>query len=731
MVDGGESYQDQYTFGDQDDLLARVVHSRDPIVYLVGSAISRDRANNIGVLDTSEMISEIRSRYSGSTLASLDAKLDRCQQSEQYQTAFQFLLNTRGQNAANELVRDAVLHAYKGGLREEIDSSDHPALAGAERDIYSWKIPQAITRMTEIVRKYRDIHVPIILTSNFDPLIEISLRQQREFAITLATASDNSIDSVSSDGIHVIHYHGYWRGTETLHTNRHIKQRRDNLRASLRDILRRNTVVVLGYGGWDDAFMTSLRDLHASECQNDLLWGFYGGVESKLVNDYQDHVLRPLASRHGLGRCMFYKGVNVHHFFDQLALRLSQHRLAQLKVRTHEEAQRRARNTLDNHDNTAILTYPSSGRTSLLEFLGRSHGGDSKSIRTVCLGPTDLEESNLLFRLGELLNLDFGTLVQVLPADAPNRAPALVDRLFEAIHQAHEGLKELVVLIDNFPTPAAMVVAPWLTTVAEKARGQGIRLTYCIAALRDSHEALESLNTSFPGINVLLMEDTTTSHVRRMVESEYADLQRLAERISYWVGGAWEMASELCVRLRAHPSPKDDPFVIDAMIHEMFVLSLRPSATGRSWPNIVQRIRKHARIIESNLHRGLPDSFRPPTADDADDQERARKQKDIRRQVEAAANARRHETARLLLQLQQGDARNLRSEHEQLFGVRLPPLIPYEFVRIRADLPQRMGFRNPVYDLVASLILQQHLSSAADEFRPPEELQQIDGRRRS
>ena len=49
----------------------------------------------------------------------------------------------------------------------------------------------------------------------------------------------------------IVHLHGYWRGSDTLHTPAQLTTRRRRLTASLQRLLTRHSVVVISCGGWD------------------------------------------------------------------------------------------------------------------------------------------------------------------------------------------------------------------------------------------------------------------------------------------------------------------------------------------------------------------------------------------------------------------------------------------------------------------------------------------------
>ena len=73
--------------------------------------------------------------------------------------------------------------------------------------------------------------------------------------------ADGNLSQTEGTGCHVIHLHGYWYGSDTLHTARQLGQSCPRLKASLSSLLRNKLVVVCAYGGWDDAFTEALMDV--------------------------------------------------------------------------------------------------------------------------------------------------------------------------------------------------------------------------------------------------------------------------------------------------------------------------------------------------------------------------------------------------------------------------------------------------------------------------------------
>ena len=154
-----------------------------------------------------------------------------------YQDAFVFLQGRRGQQTANEIVRDAVLAA------RVFTTGPIPAIVGnsaANDDSYrlidldnrGWVLSPGTEALGKLVTSYPDRFGRSILTTNFDPLIEVAI--QRAFGNYFRTTlhADGNLSQTEGTGCHVIHVHGYWYGSDTLHTGRQLGQSRPRLKLS-------------------------------------------------------------------------------------------------------------------------------------------------------------------------------------------------------------------------------------------------------------------------------------------------------------------------------------------------------------------------------------------------------------------------------------------------------------------------------------------------------------------
>jgi hypothetical protein len=241
-----------------------------------------------------------------------------------YQQAASFLLARRGQGLVNQIVRDLVLRAHRpthdarSEGRLEAADLDNDYCARAEADLERWEIPDAVVALAKLVVHHADFAPGPILTTNFDPLMEIAVRREGGTAVSLNLDTDGRIGDVEAvDGVVVVHLHGFWRLGDTLHAPIQLLQRREILQASLEELFDERTVLVCGYGGWDDAFTTALTEAvrRHRHGELDVLWTFYEADEAAVSHRY-----RKLAESLAFvpGRVSFYKGIECAALFEGL-----------------------------------------------------------------------------------------------------------------------------------------------------------------------------------------------------------------------------------------------------------------------------------------------------------------------------------------------------------------------------------------------------------------------------
>lgn len=251
-MDSHETYYDPEALYDR--LTDGVLREARPIVFLFGSAITAPlSANGLGVPGTSQIVDLIRAEFSThDALNGLEQALRGA--ANQYQEAFHYLLGRRSQELANEIIKRSVWRARKPVSQQTYIPSvttDDQACQTLDSDIDGWYLSPAVEAVGKLAAYYPDHFGKQILTTNFDPLLEVAIQRQggRQFRTVLQR--DGYLSQTTAEGCHVVHLHGYWHGADTLHTVRQLAQDRPRLKHSLSQILKDKTLLVCGYGGWE------------------------------------------------------------------------------------------------------------------------------------------------------------------------------------------------------------------------------------------------------------------------------------------------------------------------------------------------------------------------------------------------------------------------------------------------------------------------------------------------
>jgi len=248
-----------------------------------------------------------------------------------YQTAMHFVVGSYGQETLNEIVRDAVLCARVS--RDE----PFPSPEELDRSVEGWELPPAVSALGEILAKQPVCFKAPLLTTNFDPLLELSIRRAGRSALTMYLTADGRFDNlIAYDTAKIVHMHGYWIGSNTLHTPQQIEQPRPQLRSCLRELLTKSTLVVLGYGGWSDVFTRTLVDAVAEGRPNfNVLWTFFSNDDAEISRDH--HELLAVTGAFGGVGMAFYKGIDCHTFLPRLNDAVSKSAAAQTATTGRQE----------------------------------------------------------------------------------------------------------------------------------------------------------------------------------------------------------------------------------------------------------------------------------------------------------------------------------------------------------------------------------------------------------
>lgn len=238
---------------------------------------------------------------------------------KRYQAAFVFLQGRRGQQTANEIVRNAVWAArlpefapFDAHLRDPASTDED--CSALDLDNSGWALNPGNESLGKLLAAYPARFGRSILTTNFDPLIEVAIRRAGGLHFRTILHTDGNLLQTVGDGCHVIHLHGYWYGSDTLHTTRQLGQSRPRLKASLSALLRNKVVVACAYSGWDDTFTEAMMDVVRDDtAYPEIIWAFYSDRPN--VGELLSQRLSPGIDR---GRVTLYAGIDCHDFFPKL-----------------------------------------------------------------------------------------------------------------------------------------------------------------------------------------------------------------------------------------------------------------------------------------------------------------------------------------------------------------------------------------------------------------------------
>lgn len=347
-------------FPGQPRLVARLASSileKKSVNFLLGSALTAPDGEKMeaGVPGVAAIIKRVENLFHRTPEASeLSTELSGCSSdAARYQTAMEFLLHCRGQLALNEVIRDCVLEARTGHPISEIKTSGFEKL---DQEVSNWHLRSGIRALGELVHEFPESFTGPILTTNFDPLIEISIRKAGGQAQSVFLTGDGAFDNVAGGNLYrVVHFHGYWHGSDTLHTPSQLSRIRPKLEGCLRDHLSKGVLVVVGYGGWDDVFsQTLLKVVSEGRSALDIIWCFYSSDDQEILNRSQFfNTVAPVLNQ-GM---VVYKGIDCHSLFPEVLERVRKETVA-----TQEEIVRitprvSTQDTLTSSDEISIAEH--------------------------------------------------------------------------------------------------------------------------------------------------------------------------------------------------------------------------------------------------------------------------------------------------------------------------------------------------------------------------------------
>jgi hypothetical protein len=202
-----------------------------------------------------------------------------------YNEAFQFIREVRGRDGLRAFLQRASLQAHGNApwMHNDGPLSEH-TFRELEEVPEGWHVPEGLALLADILRVHGSRVHPILLTTNFDPLVEVSLRRSGlPIAATVGIGEDPRglpYPTAETPAWTVVHLHGDCH-EGTLHYPATLQQPRDAVEDWLADQLRGNQLLVLGYSGWDELIQRTLirhfgREVEAKSGDGvEIMWAVY------------------------------------------------------------------------------------------------------------------------------------------------------------------------------------------------------------------------------------------------------------------------------------------------------------------------------------------------------------------------------------------------------------------------------------------------------------------------
>lgn len=301
-----------------DELTARILAEESPPVFIVGAGVAAPI-----VPGTDAIVDLIRSeigRLNPRALEALETALSAG--GNRYQIAFDTLLSVCGPNAANKVIRQAVLSGREDpqpvpdvALAKDGDAAACARLTGR---VQGWRLTPALEALGTVATTLCQPRCRIF-TTNFDPLVDIAVRRAGGRAVTMALASDGNPSAADQDGaVLITQLHGDWYRADALHTPAVLTSDRPQIRATLRALMSNRLIVVFGYAGWDDVLTRAFGDMMSDPYATfDLRWAFREEKPEAIEEKYAQLLgkLAPLRGR----RVFFHAGVDANVYLPSLA----------------------------------------------------------------------------------------------------------------------------------------------------------------------------------------------------------------------------------------------------------------------------------------------------------------------------------------------------------------------------------------------------------------------------
>ncbi|WP_328550293.1 SIR2 family protein [Streptomyces sp. NBC_00366] len=308
------------TIGDQDLLKDKIVwkvrnrDNKQRISFVVGSGLTRGPVPGVA-----DYVKKFRRHLdTPQARTKFDTSVGGAKGAEAYQRAAAHIELSKDRSFLTRLVRLGVLeacHGYSHAQKNRLVKNESE-LADLELNTTIWNLTPGVESFGELLVSIPREKRGIVLTTNFDPLIEVAVRKAGGQARSQWFEGDGRIAPWNvHNEINVIHMHGFWSQGNTLHTEWQLTRPRPVLEGSVRDALTDSFTLVCGYGGWKDTFTRSLLDRvrEQSDLRMEYAWGWHAALGE---SDFSYGIRAELKN---IGSVFHYADIDLNSFCPDLA----------------------------------------------------------------------------------------------------------------------------------------------------------------------------------------------------------------------------------------------------------------------------------------------------------------------------------------------------------------------------------------------------------------------------
>jgi hypothetical protein len=286
------------SFYNENILVSRLNKSAKRTTFLFGAAFSQI-TDGAGIPNVDGVLKFIEDFADENDL--LDEYVESSQaftSKDKYQESFNLIAGLCGQDAINEII----LRVVKSNADEQ----------GKQR------IPQSVKDFVTGVKNEK-IPVNNIITTNFDTLLEEEFTNQGISVNSFSVVADTQLYDEVNGNINIIHLHGVWEKGDSMHTTSQLLSNRERIEASLQNLISDQTIVIMGYSGWEDSFTRSLAStVINNQSKYELLWCFFESIDA-VIEKQQVELFNKLRDAITRGRIQFFKGIDCNSVLAKLS----------------------------------------------------------------------------------------------------------------------------------------------------------------------------------------------------------------------------------------------------------------------------------------------------------------------------------------------------------------------------------------------------------------------------